>query len=83
MRRVLLAVFVPGILAAAPVTDAPDCMAFLKDTREWLGQDSMMLSQARDKLARAEELCRAGKADEAVALLQAVRDSWMPMGTGN
>ncbi len=72
------------------ITLAPDlawadeaCLAEVKALRAEIADDSRLLAKARGDLDHAMELCRADEADEARAIMQAIRDqAGMSMGQG-
>ncbi len=72
------------------ITAAPDlawadeaCLAEVKALRAEIAEDSRLLAKARGELDHAVELCRADGAEEARAILQAIRDqAGMSMGQG-
>lgn len=76
------AVLAPWFLAAAAPEAEPNCAAVIEEVEEMLQQDSRLLSQRRDELAEARALCEAGRDRDALAILDAIRESSMPMGMG-
>ena len=68
---------------AAAATAVEDCLDLVKLTVEELSEDPSLLARLREQLDQAEELCRAGKTQEAEALLREMIGRWMPMGPGN
>ncbi len=77
---VLLFLSVPA--ASAPA-EQEACLELVQLALEDLSEDPSLLARLRDQLTEAAELCRAGRTQEAAALLRELQGQWMPMGPGN
>ena len=76
--------FVLGVSSAlAGASPEQNCLDLVELVTEDMGEDQSLLARLRDRLARAAELCRSGRSEEAEALLRELQGEWLPMGPGN
>ena len=66
------ALLAPGALAAG--SDEEACLKRVAAARVEFAEDSRLLSIVRGSLDHAADLCRAGRSEEALHLVQSLRD---------
>ena len=84
-RPFLGTALVPLLFLSVPAAAAEQeaCLERVQRVLEDLSEDQSLRARLRDQLAEAAEMCRAGRTQEAAALLRELQGQWMPMGPGN
>ena len=81
-RKVFVSIFLLLLLSGVAHGDE-DCLVEVRNTRMEIAESAKLLAMARGALDEADALCRAGKVEEALQVLQSIKDqTGMSMGQG-